>query len=344
MPLQPKDFALVIGIDDYPDFRPLNGAVNDAQKFADWLTDTEIGGGVPQENCRLILSTLDPLKPGMDDVTSNLSSLWDRISNTPADQTRRFYFYFSGHGFGFTSSDVGLCLAPWSKTLRNFALHAEKYRRLISESGRFNEIFFFLDCCRIRVRGVEAMGPFMGWIRPEVGAKEARHFTAYATQYLDAAFEAEIDQLDGDPEVSLDRGFFTTALLKALYGDEASEEGGVPLNALKKYLEKEVKSLANKHNKNQVPVIQSDFIQENQVVLGSVLPKKNVQIKFMDIRQGHQVLLEGPDLEPIKEGQANGQTWDLTLTKGIHALTDLETEEVKFIPFEPTKEIQYVEF
>ncbi|KAA3624791.1 MAG: hypothetical protein DWQ02_22625, partial [Bacteroidetes bacterium] len=43
MPIQPNDFALVIGIDDYPDFRSLNGAINDAEDFAHWLMDHDSG-------------------------------------------------------------------------------------------------------------------------------------------------------------------------------------------------------------------------------------------------------------------------------------------------------------
>ncbi|KAA3629071.1 MAG: hypothetical protein DWQ02_18650, partial [Bacteroidetes bacterium] len=292
----------------------------------------------------VILSKPEPMEPGMDLINQNLSSLWERIRNTPLDQTRRFYFYFSGHGFGFTSQDVGLCLAPWSKIMRFCALHAEAYLNLIKESGRFDEIFFFLDCCRVRIRGVRGIRPFVGWIRPEENAKNARYFTAYATQYLDPAYEAEIDQLEGAPEVSLERGFFTTALMTALRGNAASENGGVPLNALKDYLEKEVKSLASRHNKNQVPVIESDFPTDTEVILGSILPRKNVHISFDDKRNGHEIVLEGPDLEPIKQGQANGQIWDLTLSKGIHVLKDLQLEEEKIIRFEPTNEIQHVIF
>ena len=42
---------------DYPDYgarRKLNGAVRDAERFAEWLCDKNIGGGLVQANCKLI--------------------------------------------------------------------------------------------------------------------------------------------------------------------------------------------------------------------------------------------------------------------------------------------------
>ena len=47
-------YAIVIGIDRYPGFRDLGGACNDAEAFAEWLTDPN-GGDVPAENVRTLL-------------------------------------------------------------------------------------------------------------------------------------------------------------------------------------------------------------------------------------------------------------------------------------------------
>lgn len=35
------DFAVVVGVEHYPHFRPLSGAINDARNFRDWLCDKE---------------------------------------------------------------------------------------------------------------------------------------------------------------------------------------------------------------------------------------------------------------------------------------------------------------
>jgi hypothetical protein len=54
-PVNPDHFALVIGIDHYPVFRCLKGAVNDALEFYKWLLE-DSGGGLVEANCRKLLS------------------------------------------------------------------------------------------------------------------------------------------------------------------------------------------------------------------------------------------------------------------------------------------------
>ena len=67
---QPLDFAVVVGLDDYPNFgsqgRPLKGAIADATRFAKWLKDTNTGGGLPERNCKEVLSTANPLGRAAD--------------------------------------------------------------------------------------------------------------------------------------------------------------------------------------------------------------------------------------------------------------------------------------
>src|SRR5260370_9001383 len=43
------------GIDEYPGFRSLKGAVEDAQDFVKWLCEEEYGGAVPIENCKKVV-------------------------------------------------------------------------------------------------------------------------------------------------------------------------------------------------------------------------------------------------------------------------------------------------
>ena len=100
MPEQPDDYAIVIGLNDYPQFgsqgRPLAGAIEDAERFATWLKDTKTGGGLPQDNCKEILSTPDPLAPNKLGIDLALGSLITQAK--VAGGGRRLYFYFSGHG------------------------------------------------------------------------------------------------------------------------------------------------------------------------------------------------------------------------------------------------------
>lgn len=342
MPIQPHDYALVIGIDDYPNFRSLAGAKNDAEAFRDWLLDIDHGGGLPEENHRLILSNLDPASPGFDEIDVKLLELWNIISQKPPSELRRFYFYFGGHGIGLGSDKVGLCLAKWSKVRRRWALAAEEYVSLIKESGKFEEVFFFLDCCRLPTRSASGFSPSIEWIRPAEDARQSRSFIAYATQFQDAAFEIEMGTLEED-EIKLVQGYFTTALLAGLRGGAARPEGGVALKDLKEYLEVETFSLANKDNVKQQPVIRTEFPEQNNVFFGSAVPEKNVIINFVNGRVG-PIRLEDPETNLIREGEVNSGPWDLTLYKGNHVLIDLSTGEMKLIRFEPSNTLQHVEF
>ena len=118
MPLQSNDYALVIGINHYPRYQPLNGPIEDAKRMYDWLSDQNTGGGVPELNRRMVLSELQPGQtrptPVQEDVDDALMYLLDRAQNEAGGKARRFYFYFAGHGLGLNTSEVGLCMPSWS--------------------------------------------------------------------------------------------------------------------------------------------------------------------------------------------------------------------------------------
>src|SRR4051812_11535992 len=111
---QAKHYALVVGINDYPNYgslgRPLKGAVADAQRFAKWLCDTNEGGGLPDENCKVVVSSSAPLGPVQNEIDAELEEIWKQARQSGGE---RFYFYFSGHGQSAQADNVALCLANW---------------------------------------------------------------------------------------------------------------------------------------------------------------------------------------------------------------------------------------
>ena len=142
------DFGLVVGVDHYPRFRSLQGAVADATRFHAWLCEAD-GGGVAPENVRLVVSRPDPVAPLQDEMDEQLLELV-----TAADAIhggRRLYFHFSGHGAGSpneSGEDVALLLAKWSRNLARLALSIDEYRGALGGMGIFEEIVVSLDCCR----------------------------------------------------------------------------------------------------------------------------------------------------------------------------------------------------
>ncbi|TWV93271.1 hypothetical protein [Chitinophaga pinensis] len=75
---------------------------------------------------------------------------------------RRLYFYFSGHGIGVTMMNSAMLLPKWTTFMRNYALSSEKYIQELVNKGTFEEIYFFMDCCRNRIPGVNGQPPLFG--------------------------------------------------------------------------------------------------------------------------------------------------------------------------------------
>jgi len=344
MPEQPHDYAIVIGLNDYPQFgsqgRPLAGAIGDAERFATWLKDTDTGGGLPESNCMTILSTRDPLEPNQLVIDLALGSVITAAK--AAGGGRRLYFYFSGHGQAKSAHDVALCLCHWSPLFRYAALSSELYKNMFLKCSPFREVVILLDCCRIR--SIDATGgeSEIGCAIPVDDSGSKRFMLGFATEFQNAAMEAEVDDNAGEegPEV---RGHFTEALLAGLKGGAARPEGGVASSDLKRYLELNVPRIAKVHNHVQKAHVIDDFPEDAQPVFGSALPEANFTIEFAPQRRGEMVL-EGPNLEEVHRGDASTGPWRLTLGKGRYLLRDLARSEQLDIPFRPSEEVTLVTF
>jgi len=331
------DYALVVGIDHYPKFRPLKGARKDATEFADWLTDDQ-GGGLDPDHVFLVLSRDNPLEPLHDTVDEALADLLDTVGS--GDPARRLYLYFSGHGIAQTSTSANLCLAKWSRLRRNLALASGKYLDLLSGSGRFTEIAFFLDCCRVRQVNSNGLQPSIGFPKPDTDAAGCRAFVAYATEFLNSAYEAETGGPEGGEEV---RGHFTQALLAGLRGGAAGSGGGVTASDLKKYLLAETPRIAKESGHQQRPQIVNGFDTLSEPVFGAALPEKAVLITFKPDRVG-PIILEGPRADVLGEHDVADGPWRVTLSPGMHVLTDEATGYEKVLRFRPSRGVTDVEF
>jgi Caspase domain len=240
-----QDYALVIGVDHYPKFRPLRGAVADAQAFAAWLTNFE-GGRVPSGNVRAIFSTPDPLTPVGDEINDAFEDILECAARTGG---HRFYFYFSGHGCaGDRASDLSLCLANWSELRRRAALSSDAWLDVIVRSGAFAEVAFFMDCCRVWAVRAVGLPPQIDFARQVERDTSTRVFLAYATEFQHVAVETSF----GDS--ARPRGEFTRALVEGLSGMAAVAATGVTAGSLKDYLETKVFSM-----RSQRAEIQSGF-------------------------------------------------------------------------------------
>lgn len=317
MTVNEDHFALVIGVDDYPNYRSLNGAKRDAQDFRDWLIDRETGGGLKDEHVWLVLSDDDPARP----IHKHIDDALEKLLDAAATDAARLYIYFSGHGLSRSKTATDLCLAEWSRRRNGLALDSADYLEMLSDSGRFPEIIMLLDCCRIRKVRRRALPPTIDPARPGDNAPEVRTFVAYATEFLNLAHEVavEADELDPDT-LPLVRGHFTQALIQGLRGAAAESTGGVKASRLKEHLEVRTPEIALLSQHHQTPEVVNGLLSNPEPIFGSALPldvrlTMSVEINFQSADDRHFVLEDG-NLDIIKEGTAAGGPWSLDLPRG----------------------------
>jgi hypothetical protein len=231
----PNDYALIIGIDDYPNWakgsKSLKGAVKDAETFRKWLIKPT-GGGMPPEHARLIRSTKEPIAPLQQVIDDEFKVIRALSTGLPR---RRFYFYFSGHGHSpaMSGGRQALCLANWSLEDQGAALQLESYLNASVGCLNFEEGLFFLDCCRVRETTPLGKSSDLECGDPKLEGKQ--HITFYASEHYKPGYEAGGDDA---------RGYFSQALINILEG------GTIEALELERRLGKDVPDLAK--GKNQV--------------------------------------------------------------------------------------------
>ena len=106
--------------------RRIAGVTNDAQRVARWLCE-KTGGGLPPENCKLIVSCPDPPTPLQDQINEIFIQIFEQIPS--GRQGRRLYFYFSGGTANPKSvDDAVLCLTKWSQFGRHDSMSHGEYK------------------------------------------------------------------------------------------------------------------------------------------------------------------------------------------------------------------------
>ena len=100
-----KDFAIVIGINHYPNYEfSLHSPIDDSKRMYQWLIHPN-GGGLDKSNISLITSSIEKggkVRPSQDEIDKGIEQLMNRAMEAESPM-RRFYFYFSGHGIGLSS-------------------------------------------------------------------------------------------------------------------------------------------------------------------------------------------------------------------------------------------------
>lgn len=330
-----RDYAIIVGVEHYRELKPLKGPINDATALSEWLSDPS-GGGVPAANIYFIPSVgSNPLKPIKDDIDDALCRIVESVQEGLT--LRRLYFFFAGHGIGVKWDVNGLCLPKWSSLRLNAALSSKSYLDCIVESNLFEEVYFFLDCCRNRKLRANPLHPDIGW--PAPGGTNCKSIVFFATSFESYALEGSPD--GGDTV----RGYFSEALINGLKGGAVDNSGVITCGKLIDYVKLNTAKLASKANQSQMVDIHVNFrdVNHTDFPLFGQRAVTLTRLKLTFLEAG-EVVIEDAFLQPLKEGKVNAaETWMLPgLAKGLYLVRDLQNKKEKQLRIDGTlAEIEY---
>ena len=231
LPIGPKRWALVIGVDKYqdPQISPLKGSDNDARLIADALVRY---AGFPKDQV-ILLSTDQPLErqPTRVNILRRLSNL-----STAVPKDGLLLVSFAGHGMErggqafLLPSDAQI--SDQISFLEETAISTNRVKDRIKETG-VSQVVLLLDACRNDPGGrADAPNPltnaYTNAFNFDVRNREVQAFaTVYATGIGQRAYEYTEKK----------QGYFSWALVEGLKGSAANDKGEVTLSQLVKFIQ-----------------------------------------------------------------------------------------------------------
>jgi hypothetical protein len=284
--LNAEDWAVIAGINYYPAFTNLKGAVTDATEFERW---TLRYGYVPREHVKLIQSpsqapgTVYDAQPNIVQVSNEFLRLADEAQSKKLHRLgRRLYIFLSGHGIVATLAstpdyrEAALLMANASPNALTQHIGARAHAEWFRALGIFDEVILFADCCRDlednvppAILGLPKWSP----LRPA-----ARHFYAFPTMLASKSWEREF----GNPATM--RGIFSYVVVEALKNPKLyTKEGTLPGSTLEKHIYATVPGL----NGKQSPIVDYPHDFEGDPTKSEVIfakwfqrSRQRVQIEF----------------------------------------------------------------
>lgn len=234
LPIGPKRWALIIGVDKYqdPQISPLKGSDNDARLIADALVRF---AGFPKDQV-ILLSTDQPIErqPTRVNILRRLSNL---ASTVPKDGL--LLVSFAGHGMERGGQAFLLPadaqISDQISFLEETALSMTRMKDRIKETG-VAQVLLLLDACRNDPGGrADAPNPlsnaYTNAFNFDVRNREVQAFaTVYATGIGQRAYEYTEKK----------QGYFSWAMVEGLKGAAANEKGEVTLSQLVKFVQETV--------------------------------------------------------------------------------------------------------
>jgi hypothetical protein len=240
----PDDYAIIVGINRYRSedgIEPLNGAVNDAVLFRDWIVDPE-GGGLDPAHVALFTSTEDgPLAPNRDVIEDQiLQTFYQKMFDGVRPVGRRLYLFMAGHGVAPVDGDDCSLIAANSFISSLRVLTGKLTADRILKQPMFQEVVLFMACCRDV--GANA-NPFSGL--PPAGEPlndRSAYLYGFAVKWAKKALEKQLEHPLDRTKPPLWQSVFSYALIKGL-NSAFDDEGRVTSLSLKGVVKEQVMRL-----------------------------------------------------------------------------------------------------
>ena len=217
------DYAVVVGINTYPNLGNLQGPRDDALDFYDWLYAGE-GGNVPDANISVIVSPQYANAPALAQVAPRIHQIESVFENLAlqfkqhGQQAGRLYLYLAGHGFSKEVNEAAVLMAHAVKGVTtNMHIAGSAYANSLAKTSWFREVVLLMDCCR---EDFKMTGPRAPVIDNISGNAPAEWLHGFATTWSRSSREGPW----GNQQKV--RGIFTLALLAGLRGGAKRDENG----------------------------------------------------------------------------------------------------------------------
>lgn len=326
-----NDYAVVVGITNYPSLGDLVGPENDACLIKDWLVDPQ-GGCLPEENIALIISSLffnpaesNPLKarPTTEQIDAAFDQLVEKGMDRGGRLGRRLYIFLAGHGFGPDIEDAALLMANAGKMRTGYHIPGRRYANWFRTAAMFEEIVLFMDTCRDDYRRAPVHLPPWPEVRSPAAA-QVLYFYAFATRWSRKARERPIE--DGGPVY----GVFTTAILAALANSLPDARGRVTGENVANYIYNYLPRLMD-HDEYQDPEFHFDKNRDFIFTERQSPSKTTLRISFTTPDPARSVEIIDSNFDVVASLPSITGDWDVPLKPGRYRVSILGTDIRKTI-------------
>lgn len=330
-----EDWAVVVGIKNYPELSDLDGPENDARDFYEWLT-SPTGGAVPKHQAQLIVSPNPPAgkatlaRPTAEQIQEAFDHLDDIANKEGGDGRvgRRLYLYFSGHGFAPDFEQAALLMANATQKRTGLHILGKPYADWFFRSGYFREVVLFMDCCQEKYSKTVPRPIHFNEVTDPEAIDEGKRFYGFATKWSRLAQERVME--DGKVH-----GVFTTALLTALRGAAADNNHNITATSLGDWLYNNMRKFisedALKNNEiSKDPDLQYEKNPNKTFIFTTVttVPKFNVNIHVPAASAAKKLRVRDDKFKVVHSVDAVSPLTTLSLPRGLY-LAEIAEDELE---------------